>query len=174
MLNQNVTTKLPKAWFELAANVVQGNFNESLELNSPSIREALEDNYCFIIFMFGLIIFLGTPLNLLEIYFIVKNKFHKDATSVYFLNLAVTDIVKCVIVIPFSLMSLLFENWFLGEFLCYFLPMLQVRCARFIRFYYLRIALNIHKFTNISPTSFTEKNSYQLYFTLSSLISFHL
>lgn len=132
MLNHTLTTRLPSKWFESAANVVKGNFNESLELNSPSIREALEDNYCLIIFMFGMIVFLGTPLNLLEIYFIIKNKFHKDATSVYFLNLAVTDIVKCVIVIPFSLMSLLYENWFLGEFLCYFLPMLQVRVRQFV------------------------------------------
>lgn len=128
MLNQALNqSKTKKKWFLAAANVVQGHRNESIELNSPSLRIALEDNYGVVLFMFGIIAILGTSLNILEIYFIIKNKFHKDATNVYFLNLAFTDILKCVIVIPFSLMSLLFQNWVLGEFLCYFLPMLQVR-----------------------------------------------
>lgn len=125
MINQN-TTKAKKPWFVSAADVVQGNSNETIELNSPSLRFTFEENYGVILAMFVIIVIMGTSLNALEIYFIVKNKFHKDATNVYFLNLAVTDIVKCIIVIPFSMLSLLFQNWILGEFLCYFLPMLQV------------------------------------------------
>lgn len=128
MLNESLNdSRIKRKWFLAAANVVQGSPNESIELNNPSLRIALEDNYGVVLLMFGIIVILGTSLNVMEIYFIIKNKFHRDATNVYFLNLAVTDVVKCVIVIPFSLKSLLFQNWFMGEFLCYFLPMLQVR-----------------------------------------------
>lgn len=129
MLNETNNTKV-KSWFEAAANVVQGSPNETIELNSPTLRSSLEDNYIIILLLFSLIIISGTVLNVLEIYYIVKTKLHSDgATCVYFINLAVADIVKCILVIPFSIMSLLFQNWFLGEFLCYFLPMMQV-CTR--------------------------------------------
>lgn len=134
----------PTSWYISAANVIQGgNHNESVELNSPSFRSDLEDHYVLILFFFALIVILGTALNCLEIYFIVKNKLYKEATNTYFLNLAVADIIKCNVTLPFSVMSLLFQNWILGEFLCYFLPMLQVSYTIIIFYKYYVVGVQL-------------------------------
>lgn len=126
--NESSITQLqPTSWFISAANIMKGgDHNASLELNAPTFRSDLEDHYILILFFFVLVVILGTVLNILEIYFIIKNKLYKEATNMYFLNLAVADIIKCNVTLPFSFMSLLFQNWILGEFFCYFLPMLQV------------------------------------------------
>jgi len=123
---------LPTSYWLSAANAVQGNFNDTIRLNTPSFRSDLENNYVLILFTFTVIVLFGTVLNVLEIYFIVKNKLYREATNTYFLNLAVADIIKCNVTLPFSVMSLLFQNWILGEFLCYFLPMLQVGFIEYI------------------------------------------
>lgn len=41
------------------------------------------------------------------------------------LNLCISDIIKCVAVLPTSQMLLLLRHWFLGEAMCYLLPMCQ-------------------------------------------------
>lgn len=117
-----------KSWFLVAANLLHTaeQINVTEPLNAPSFRSDLQVHYSLIVLSFGSIIILGTVLNILEICVIVRNKLFTDMTYVYFLNLAITDVVKCNITIPFSVMALLYQNWTLGEFLCYFLPMLQV------------------------------------------------
>lgn len=41
------------------------------------------------------------------------------------LNLCISDIIKCVAVLPTSQLLLLLRHWFLGEAMCYLLPMCQ-------------------------------------------------
>lgn len=101
--------------------------NNSFDFREPQLRYAFTTLYPLFVFLYALIVAVGLFSNCLMIYAIFRDRLYKDQTYCYFVNLALSDIVKCVLVLPVSLMVLLIQNWIFGSFLCYFLPMMQVR-----------------------------------------------
>ncbi|CAH1367938.1 unnamed protein product [Tenebrio molitor] len=75
--------------------------------------------------MYSLLMVTGVALNLSVFVHIIRNKLYNDVTCSFVLNNVISDIVKCVVVLPMTLYVLLVNNWILGELLCSFLPMLQ-------------------------------------------------
>lgn len=134
-MNQIITTVNPdptesetavRNWYKIVADIASGNHNGSSDINKPHLRATFVNSFEFVIFMYLLISIFGVGANFAEIYFIVKYRLYRDSTYMYLINLSVADIVKCLFVLPFSVTTLLLENWLFGGFLCYFLPMLQV------------------------------------------------
>lgn len=55
-----------------------------------------------------------------------RRRLYRDPTQLYLANLALSDLLKAALVLPLTLVGQLLQNWILGGFLCYFLPMMQV------------------------------------------------
>jgi hypothetical protein len=76
--------------------------------------------------LYALVVAVGTVSNVAVVWTVVNHRLYKDPTYGYIINLAIADVIKCVLVLPVSLTILLVQNWVFGSFLCFFLPMLQV------------------------------------------------
>ena len=71
--------------------------------------------YC-IIFLLGLI---G---NSLVVFVVCNNKSMQSVTNVFITNLAVSDILMCLLCVPFTPISFFMANWPFGKFLCHLVP----------------------------------------------------
>ncbi|XP_017776970.1 PREDICTED: neuropeptide Y receptor type 1-like [Nicrophorus vespilloides] len=116
---------IPPDIAEKISTYLSGGREDFDEFQTPIIRSSFEDYMHFIIFMYSLLIVCGVLTNLALLFHVVYRKLYKDETYVFFINNALSDIVKCVCVIPISLYVLLVENWMLGEVLCSVIPMIQ-------------------------------------------------
>lgn len=124
------------SWFGRSAAILAKrdleNWNGTLyeedikDLIEPRLRNSMVDTYLLVLIAFGTLSLLGSLLNGTVIYTIYRYKLYRDSTFGYFVNLALADAAKCILVIPLSQTSLLIQNWIFGAFLCYFLPVLQV------------------------------------------------
>ena len=58
---------------------------------------------------------------------IVRKRLHQGSnTQACVLNANLAFLIQLIIVVPLSVFNLVVQNWILGPFLCYLLPMLQV------------------------------------------------
>lgn len=115
----------------VVAQMVLGNiddFNNSLDQDyrSPVLKPVLAKIYPLFIILYVIPAALGIATNVLVIMYISKYKLYRDATQAFMVNLAVCHIVQCAFVLPITLMVMLIQNWIFGQFMCYFLPLLQV------------------------------------------------
>ena len=115
-----------RSWYAFVLGFVEGNHSNTAEMGKPHLRHTFTGCFEFVIFAYLLISICGVVMNSIEIYFIIKYRLYKDATYVYLINLSLSDLIKCLFVLPFSVVTLMLQNWLLGNFLCYFIPMLQV------------------------------------------------
>ncbi|XP_065077521.1 uncharacterized protein LOC135700800 [Ochlerotatus camptorhynchus] len=121
---------VPDPIASVVAQMVLGNsddFNNSLELDyrSPVLKPVLAKIYPIFIILYVIPAALGIATNVLVIMYISKYKLYRDATQAFLVNLAVCHIVQCAFVLPITLMVMLIQNWIFGQFMCYFLPLLQ-------------------------------------------------
>ncbi|XP_030754659.1 orexin receptor type 1-like [Sitophilus oryzae] len=98
---------------------------KKLDLREPQPKKSLEGIASYIVFAYGTLLTYGILSNVLLFFHIIQYRLYKDPTYSFIINNAVSDIVKCVVVLPITLYVLLVQNWMLGELLCTFLPMLQ-------------------------------------------------
>lgn len=132
---QELLANLRPEVYDIMHQYLAGRDDKSLDLREPHLRPSVASSFPFILFMYGLLMVTGLGLNLSVCVHVIRNKLFKDETYSFILNNAVCDIVKCVAVLPITLYVLLINNWVLGELLCSFLPMLQVRlvCGRSVK-----------------------------------------
>ncbi|KAG1651878.1 Neuropeptide F receptor [Nymphon striatum] len=74
--------------------------------------------YCFLIFI-------GAIGNLMVCVAVIRKPQMKTARNVLIVNLAVSDIILCLITMPFSLIEIITKHWTLGSILCKTSGMLQ-------------------------------------------------
>lgn len=119
----------PHVW-AIIHEFLLGVNDKGLDLHKAHLRPSVANIYPFFVFIYTVLILTGILSNLAVAVHIVKHKLYEDATYCLIINGIVSDIIKCVFVLPISLYVLLIQNWTLGELLCSFLPMLQVRYRR--------------------------------------------
>jgi hypothetical protein len=118
---------IPDKWLNVVAQFVMGLRNDSgLDFSKPHLRPSVARVFPLFVFLYALVVAVGTVSNLAVIWTVVKHRLYRNPTYGYIINLAIADIIKCVLVLPISLTILLVQNWIFGNFLCFFLPMLQV------------------------------------------------
>lgn len=102
--------------------------NETIDFREPQLRYSFITLYPLFVSLYSLIVAVGLISNCIMVYVIFRDRLYKDQTFCYFINMALSDLVKCILVLPISLIVLLVQNhlWIFGSFLCYFLPMMQV------------------------------------------------
>lgn len=131
MANINESMKIfdevPEHILQVIESFVLGVAHHEIEIGKPYIRKSVTNIYPFIVTMYAILIIVGVISNLAVFYHIIRHKLYEDATYSFILNNVISDIIKCVCVLPVSLYVLLTQVWMLGELLCSFLPMIQVR-----------------------------------------------
>lgn len=96
------------------------------ELNQFILRPGLYDTFILFTIQYALLSLLGMVTNIWTVYYICKHKLFRDATHAFFINMCICHFVQSAFVLPITLMVIIVQNWILGQFMCYFLPMLQV------------------------------------------------
>lgn len=68
--------------------------------------------------LYSLIFLIGITGNSLVVYVVVRNKTMQSVTNLFIMNLALSDILMCMLAVPFTPISFFQEYWVLGKFLC--------------------------------------------------------
>lgn len=100
--------------------------NETEDFSKPILRPVFYNTYPLLIFVYSLLIICGIIMNFAMFYHILKFKLYRDPTNAFLINMVISDVIKCIFVLPISLAVMLIDNWIFGKFLCFFLPILQV------------------------------------------------
>ena len=101
-----------------------GNVTE--DFTKPYFRPVFHTIFPLLISIYGLLVISGTFMNIAMAYHILRFKLYRDPTYAFLINIIISDIIKCVFVLPMSLVVILIDNWIFGKFFCFFLPMMQV------------------------------------------------
>lgn len=96
------------------------------DVNEAILKPALSDIYILFIIQYGVLALVGIVANLFIIYYIFQHKLYHDETHAFMVNLCCCHLVQCMFVLPVTLMVILIQNWIFGQFMCYFVPLLQV------------------------------------------------
>ncbi|XP_017002466.2 uncharacterized protein [Drosophila takahashii] len=94
-------------------------------LSGPILKSSIKSVYWLFLMQYAALALLGVVLNVIIVVYIMYHRLYKDVTHAFIINLALCHFVQCALVLPVSLMVMLIENWIFGQFLCFFLPMLQ-------------------------------------------------
>nr|XP_023018238.1 orexin receptor type 1 [Leptinotarsa decemlineata] len=114
----------PEVW-AILHEFLLGIKDPELDLREPHLKTVFSRIYPFIIFIYALLVVAGLFGNLTVFVYIIRHKLYSEETYTFLLNNVISDIIKCVVVLPISLYVLIIQNWVLGELLCSFLPMIQ-------------------------------------------------
>nr|XP_016930815.1 uncharacterized protein LOC108010457 isoform X2 [Drosophila suzukii] len=102
--------------------------NETVDmerLSGPILKSSIKSVYWLFLIQYAALALLGVILNVIIVVYIMYHRLYKDVTHAFIINLALCHFVQCALVLPVSLMVMLIQNWIFGQFLCFFLPMLQ-------------------------------------------------
>ncbi|KAL3878003.1 hypothetical protein ACJMK2_035643 [Sinanodonta woodiana] len=80
----------------------------------------------FLLLMYSLVILIAVGGNVLVCYIVLAHKRMRTATNFFLLNLAVSDITKAIICIPFTFVAnMIVPYWPFGSFMCPFVTYMQ-------------------------------------------------
>lgn len=97
----------------------------SFDFTQPYIRRSMRYVYPLFMFLYAAVGLIGFIGNVSMLIVMGKRRLYHDQTYFFLGNLAFSDLIKCVFVLPISLANMLVQNWIFGSFLCFFLPMIQ-------------------------------------------------
>ena len=73
--------------------------------------------YALIVLLYASMILVGGAGNLLVILVVVRNAAMRTARNVFIVNLAVSDLMLCLITMPLTLVEILYQTWQVSNFL---------------------------------------------------------
>lgn len=91
----------------------------------PGPDDVMADPWLRVLFisLYCIIFILGISGNSLVVYVVVRNPIMQTITNVFIANLAISDIMMCLLAVPFTPLSGLLKSWVFGETLCHIVPM---------------------------------------------------
>ena len=69
-----------------------------------------------LITLYALMILFGASGNLLVILVVIRNRAMRTARNVFIVNLAVSDLMLCVITMPLTLVEILYQTWQVDQY----------------------------------------------------------
>ena len=103
-------------------NATSGGQNTTIPDDSDDVMKNRWLRGLFILF-YTIIFTLGVSGNSLVVYIVVHNKAIQTITNIFICNLAVSDIMMCLLAVPFTPLSAFLDSWILGDALCHLVPM---------------------------------------------------
>ncbi|KAK0060183.1 neuropeptide FF receptor 2 [Biomphalaria pfeifferi] len=76
------------------------------------------------IFCYSLIFLLGLTGNCLVAFVVMRNKAMQTITNIFITNLAISDILMCLLAVPFTPIAFFLNSWIFGKALCHIVPMI--------------------------------------------------
>ena len=73
--------------------------------------------------LYGVVFVVGIVGNSLVIYVVARHRPMQTVTNVFIANLAVSDVIMCLLAVPFTPLSALLHSWTFGETICHLMPM---------------------------------------------------
>ena len=113
---------LSSASVAVTDNYVTSSRNSHDDVTTTSLTELAAVRFTFIA-LYVIIFVVGISGNSLVVYVIMRNKAMQTITNLFIVNLALSDILMCLLAVPFTPLSAFDDDWFLGEALCRIVPM---------------------------------------------------
>ena len=119
--------------------------NNSLPTFENLSKIIMEDPQNFVLTMkvqvifymvYSIIFLLGVCGNFLVVYAVLHNRAMQNVTNFFILNLALSDILLCVLCVPFTPLYTFLNRWVFGKVLCHLVP-----CAQAISIYISSLTL---------------------------------
>ncbi|EDW33797.1 GL27033 [Drosophila persimilis] len=116
---------MPEKYVMAIVNFLDWHVNATADMERLNLKASIKSVYWLFLIQYAALALLGVILNIAIIVYIMYHRLYKDVTHSFLINLALCHFVQCALVLPVSLMVMLIQNWIFGQFLCFFLPMLQ-------------------------------------------------
>lgn len=109
-------------------NATNGTDDGNLQ---PPIYQIMNEKWLRAIFitLYAVIFLLGIGGNSLVVFIVCRNKAMQTITNIFITNLAVSDILMCLLAVPFTPTSAFIESWMFGTLLCHLVPMALGVCV---------------------------------------------
>ena len=79
--------------------------------------------------LYVIIFLIGVSGNSLVVYVVMRNKAMQTITNIFITNLAFSDIMMCLLAVPFTPLAFFMNTWVFGEALCHIVPMSLCICV---------------------------------------------
>lgn len=139
------------------------------DVSNLILKPALSNVFIIFIVQYGLVAICGMLLNIYIICYVIQYKLYRDVTHAFMVNLCLCHFVQCAFVLPITLLLILTQNWIFGQFMCYFIPLLQVSFSKYWNEIYYFISVNVER-----PTTFNQIWVRSVYFSSLDNVSFVL
>lgn len=124
--------------------------NESIFQNENIIKKNETLSYVnislltmnLISFVYLAIFLIGTSGNILVVYVVCRKRSMQSTVNLFIVNLALSDLLICILAVPFTPMSFFHQHSFLGDFFCRFIPFTLCVSVFVSSFTSIAIALN--------------------------------
>jgi len=73
--------------------------------------------------LYSVIFVVGLSGNSLVVYVVSRNAAMRTITNIFIANLAVSDIMMCLLAVPFTPAAIMLQSWPFGEIMCHVVPM---------------------------------------------------
>lgn len=143
---ENAVRDAPDHLMNIIMHYVTGFHNISArEISEPIVKPALRQLYIVFIIQYAILVAGGVVSNVYIIYYIIRYKLqviqiqtakliidfklnfrYTDVTHAFMMNLSICHCIESAFVLPMTLMVIIIQNWIYGQFMCFFLPLLQV------------------------------------------------
>lgn len=116
MNNASVTSEIPNIMFD--GNIVLSNGTQ----NDVIHNRVVQSIFCA---LYVVIFILGVFGNVLVCYVVFRNKAMQTVTNLFITNLALSDILLCILAVPFTPLYTFLRGWVFGTVLCHLVPYAQ-------------------------------------------------
>jgi neuropeptide Y receptor len=100
------------------------NDSEDYLKSSPAVQ-------VHIYILYAVIFTVGLVGNVLVVFVVAQNKAMQTVTNCYIANLALSDILLCVLAVPFTPLYFFLKEWIFGKILCHLVAYSQVFQSNF-------------------------------------------
>ena len=98
-------------------------YGHTASMNTTSLNDYIEEHSKFKIVILGvlytLIFLIGITGNSLVVYVVCAKKNMRSVTNLFIMNLGLSDILMCLLAVPFTPIAFFQDDWILGKFLCH-------------------------------------------------------
>ncbi|KAK8390052.1 hypothetical protein O3P69_012933 [Scylla paramamosain] len=108
-------------------NIIEADLDFSFVNKFTNNRRVSEAAFASLLTAYGLLIVLGAAGNSLVVLAVIRKPAMRTARNVFIINLAISDLLLCLVTMPLTLMELLTQYWPLGDtpFVCRLVGTLQ-------------------------------------------------